>query len=265
MIPDWLQKKEEYVVISDRDAFIERSILAFLRLLSRFRLPAVRTEKRAGINARVGLVSTVLLILLLSLSRDVPFLGYAGALLLAILSFQQGALILRILKMSIPIAMFTFLVMLPSAFGGNAAGVIVISLKVFFSVIAMRLFVESEGWESTLSALRVFFLPRLFILVLDITSRYLVLLGEHSLQMLYALKLRSVGRNALKTVSLGGIAGTLFLKSRQMAEDTYAAMECRCFTGSYSARRGAGLSAVDLIPLALGAVTVFVFLAVRMT
>jgi cobalt/nickel transport system permease protein len=159
--------------------------------------------------------------------------------------------------------MFTLVVMLPSALWGNAGGAITISLKVLLSVVALRLLIENEQWESILRALRVFFIPRLFILVLDITTRYLVLLGEHSLQMLYALKVRSVGRNAGKTASLAGIAGMLFLKSRQMAEETYAAMECRCFTGAYPAGRAARLSAVDLIPLALDALTVFVFFAVR--
>lgn len=265
MIPAWLQRNDDPPARFDRDAFIEKSILSFLSLLSRFRLPGARTGNRGRINARVALASTVLLILLLSLSRDVLFVAYSGALLLAILSFHQGALILRVLKTSVPIAMFTFIVMLPSAFWGNVASVIMIPLKVFFSVVALRLLVENEHWESILRALRVFFLPRLFILVLDITTRYLVLLGEHSLHMLYALKLRSVGRNALKTASLAGIAGTLFLKSRQMAEETYAAMECRCFTGTYPTGRAARLSPVDLIPLGLDALTVFVFFAVRTT
>ena len=259
MIPEWLRRREEYPTRPDRDAFIEKSILSFLGILSRFRLLGTRTERKAGVNARVGLASTVLLILLLSLSRDMRFVAYSGALLLAILSFHRGELILRVLR---TIAAFTFLVMLPSAFWGNAASITMIPLKVFFSVVALRLLVENEQWESILGALRVFFLPRLFILVLDITTRYLVLLGQHSLHMLYALKLRSVGRNTRKTASLAGIAGTLFLKSRHMAEETYAAMECRCFTGSYRTGRAARLSLVDLVPLALDALTVFVFSAV---
>ena len=68
--------------------------------------------------------------------------------------------------------------------------------------------------------------------------------------MLYALKLRSVGRNRDKTGSLSGIAGTLFLKSRVMAEDTYAAMECRCFTGTYRTGRLPALRLTDALVLA---------------
>ena len=51
--------------------------------------------------------------------------------------------------------------------------------------------------------------------------------------MLYAVQLKSIGRNREKATSLSGIVGTLFLRSRAMAEEMYAAMICRCFTGSY--------------------------------
>jgi cobalt/nickel transport system permease protein len=263
VIPDWLQETREYPARPDRNAFIEKSILSMLGLLSRMRPPRTTAGKRGRINARVGLASAVLLILLLSLARDVLFVAYAGALLLAILSVQRGEVILRILTTSLPLAMLTALVMLPSALWGNPASLTMIPLKVFLSVVALRLLVENEPWESILDALRVFFLPRLFILVLDITTRYLVLLGEHSLAMLWALRLRSVGHNSRKAASLAGIVGALFLKSRQMAEETYAAMECRCFTGRYPGGRARRTSVTDLAALGLDALTVVLFFAVR--
>jgi len=258
MIPAWLRTIEAYPERSDRSTFIERSILTFLGLLSRFRLPG--TGKWVRINPPIALASTVLLILLLSLSRGALFISYTGALLLVILSLHRGEVILRVLKTSVPIAVFTLLVMLPSAVWGTSASLTTIPFKVFFSAAALRLLVENEPWGSILGGLRFFLLPRLFILVLDLTTRYLVLLGEHSLHMLYALKLRSVGRNSRKTASLAGIVGTLFLKSRRMAEETYAAMECRCFSGRYPAGRADRWSAADLAALAVDALTVFVFL-----
>jgi cobalt/nickel transport system permease protein len=75
--------------------------------------------------------------------------------------------------------------------------------------------------------------PDIFILVLDIAIKYIVMLGEFALNMLYALKLRSIGINNHKYISLSGIAGTMFIKSKEMAEEMYTAMECRGFTGEY--------------------------------
>jgi cobalt/nickel transport system permease protein len=47
------------------------------------------------------------------------------------------------------------------------------------------------------------------------------------------LKLRSVGRNKEKYTSVSGVAGTMFIKSKEMSEEMYEAMECRGFTGEY--------------------------------
>jgi cobalt/nickel transport system permease protein len=58
-------------------------------------------------------------------------------------------------------------------------------------------------------------------------------LGEYAMNLLSALKLRSVGKNKAKQRSLSGIAGTLFLRSGHMARTLHQAMECRGFTGSY--------------------------------
>jgi len=261
MLPDWLLSNEEYVATPDRDAFIDRSIRSFLGILSRFRRQGVNEEK-LRINPAVRLGSTLLLIVLLSLARDFLFISYMGALLIVTLSLFPAQLILRILKRSLPIGIFTFLLMLPSALWGNTPSLVMITLKVFFSIVAVNLFISTVRWESILSGLRIF-MPRFFILILDITTRYLVLLGELSLHMLWALKLRSVGRNPTKTASLAGVAGSLFLRSREMAEDTYAAMQCRCFTGSYPLGSTARLSAADLLPVAFDVASVLMFVWTR--
>jgi cobalt/nickel transport system permease protein len=128
-------------------------------------------------------------------------------------------------------------------------------------VAAVGLFSATTDWGAITGALKIFLLPDLFILVLDATIRYIDLLGGLSLSMLHALKLRSVGRNRMKTASLSGIAGSLFLRSRAMAEEMHAAMECRCFTGRYRIGRAARVSPSDIWPLAADAAILFVFIA----
>ncbi len=258
MLPRWLMSTESYLPLPDRDAFVDRSIGSLLRLLSGFRSRGTTRGEKAAINPGVKLGSILLLIVLISLSHDVLFVSYAGALLLVALSFCPAEIIARVLKTSLPIGAFTFLVMLPSALWGNSTTLVMVTLKVLLCVVAVKLFVSTGTWESTLGSMRLL-LPRLFVLVLDVTTRYLVLLGELSLELLSALKLRSVGRNTGKAGSVGGVAGTLFLKSRQAAEEMYAAMECRCFTGSYPVGTAARLSPADLVPAGLDAASILVF------
>jgi len=78
--------------------------------------------------------------------------------------------------------------------------------------------------------------------------------------MFIALKLRSVGRNRSKQRALGGVAGSIFLFSRAMAEDMYAAMACRGFTGTYRIRRGIRPGLIDIAFIAANTFTVWFFL-----
>ena len=263
VIPAWLLETERYVPRPDRDAFLDRTLQSFLRLLSRMRASTVRAGGGIALHPAVRLSSTLLLVLLLSLSHSLAFVTCAGAILLGILSLHRGEVILRVLKTSLPITGLTLVILLPSALWGNFSSIAMISAKVFVSVSAMKLLAATTPWADFSRGLAAFRVPDLFILVLDITVRYLVLLGGFSLSMVYALKLRSVGRNDGKAASLAGIGGTLFLASRKMAEDLSAAMECRCFIGTYRGARAVRLSARDLVPAAIDTVLLLVFFIAR--
>jgi cobalt/nickel transport system permease protein len=259
MVPGWLLTREEYEPRVDRDAFVDRSIRAFLRVLGGLRPAGETPAAGRSFNAGVKLASALLLVLLVSLSRGMIFPACAGTLLLAVLSVHPAPLILKVLRTSLSAAAFTFVLMLPAAIGGSPGALLAITARVSLSVAAMKLFALTTEWSSLTSSLGRIFVPGLFILVLDITVRYLAGLGGIALDMLTALKLRSVGRNDRKTAALSGVAGVLFLKSRRMAEDLSAAMACRCFTGSFRGGRPEKLSAWDLVIAAVDGLLIAAF------
>jgi cobalt/nickel transport system permease protein len=123
--------------------------------------------------------------------------------------------------------------MLPAFIQGNSYSSIMITTKVFASITVVGLLSHTTKWSLLTKALKRFYVPDIFILILDITIKYIYRLGELSLNMFYALKLRSVGRNNKKYTSMAGVAGTMFLQSMEMAEEMYHAMECRGFSGEY--------------------------------
>jgi cobalt/nickel transport system permease protein len=86
----------------------------------------------------------------------------------------------------------------------------------------------------------------MMVFILDITIRYVVMLGEFLLESLRALRLRSVGKNSRKYASVSGLAGPVFLKSRRMAVETHGAMACRGFTGEYRVVQKFSFTAGDL-------------------
>jgi len=232
-MPEWLLKDENYKLQSDRDTFVNKSILSLLQVISRIKTQDSAKIKKYKVNVPLKLAFTFLLLIMLSVSRSFIFVIIINVYLLLMLSMMEAEQIIKILKVSLGMAFFTFVIMLPAVFWGNSFSGIMITTKAFATITAVGIVSHTTKWSSITSALKRFFVPDMFILVLDITIKYIVMLGDFTLNMLYALKLRSVGKNRDKYASLSGIAGTMFIKSKEMAEDMYAAMECRGFTGEY--------------------------------
>jgi cobalt/nickel transport system permease protein len=259
-IPEWLLKNEDYSPKSDRDSFVNKSIASLLGVLSHIRRKSGHKTDLFGINAAFSVIFTILFIVLLSVSRSLTFIITSNVYLLLILCILKAEDIVVILKTSFVVAVFTFIILAPTALYGNFYSITMITPKVFASVTAINILSRSARWNSITGALKTFFVPDIFILVLDITIIYIIMLGEFSLNMLYALKLRSVGRNKSKQTSLSGIAGTMFIKSKEMAEDTYAAMECRGFTGEYRIQRKFKFSFADTVYIAANAIIILCFI-----
>lgn len=261
-MPEWLLKDENYIPQADKDTFINKSILSLLSILSRIKTQSGYNNDGFYVNAAYKVAFTFMLVTLLSISRSFTFVIIINIYLLVILSFMQAKEIVKVLRVSFIMAVFTFVILLPAAFLGNGYSIVMITSKVFATVTAVNILSHSTRWNSITSALKRFFVPDIFILVLDITIKYIVMLGDFSLSMLYSLKLRSVGKNKSKYTSLSGVAGTMFIKSKEMAEDMYTAMECRGFTGEYSIYNKLKFTFADFIYIMMnvGIIYTFVYL-----
>jgi cobalt/nickel transport system permease protein len=256
-LPAWLSKTEAYEPRKDRDRFIERSALALLGALAAFRERPRGREARSGMNPTLKLLSLLLVVALTSLSRGWPFIGLAAALELGCLSLLPAELIARTLKRALAAGTLAALVFLPSIFLGLGDRALAGGAKVLLAVLAACLLSATTGWAELSSALASLRVPGIFIAVLDTAVKYIVVLGEVALELVYALRLRSVGRDGRKLGSLSGVAGAVFLKSKAAMEDTAAAMACRLYGERHRpARRqrlglrDAALAAVDLAAVA---------------
>jgi cobalt/nickel transport system permease protein len=259
-MPEWLLKSENYAPVSDRDTFVNKSILSFLNMLSRIRAQGGAKGDKLFVSPFFKLLFTLLYIVLLSVSQSFTYLYIMITYIMLVLCVMPGADIIKILRGSLIALLFTFLVLLPSALAGNTYSITMISLKVFASITAVNILSHSTRWDRIIGALKRFHFPDMFIFVFDITIKYIYMLGEFTLEMLYALKLRSVGKNKNKYASLGGVAGTLFIKSRVISEEMYSAMECRGFTGEYHSYDKFKVSSADLIYILINAGIVYTFI-----
>jgi cobalt/nickel transport system permease protein len=261
-MPEWLLKDENYTPLSDKDTFINKSILSLLSVLSRIKTQGNAQTGKYRLNTTVQLAGTLLLIVLASIAKSFVFVVIINVYLLVVLSLMPAEKIIGILKASFAITIFSVIILMPAAVMGSWHSMIMIPSKTFATVTAVSILSRSTRWSSVTSALKRFFIPDIFIFVLDITIKYIVMLGDLSLSMLYSLKLRSVGRNKSKYSALSGIAGTMFIKSKEMAEELYAAMECRGFTGEYPVSNQLQCTLTDYIYIAIniGMVLIFAYL-----
>jgi cobalt/nickel transport system permease protein len=260
-MPEWLLKDENYNPKSDKDTFIAKSIFSLLGVLSRIRTQSRYKEDIFSINVVLKVLCTFILILLVSITKSFTFIIIINVYLLAVFSMMKGEDIIKVLRVSLITSLFTFVILLPALFWGNGFISVMITSKVFATVTCVNILSHFTRWNSITSALKIFFVPDIFILVMDITIKYIVMLGEFSLNMLYSLKLRSVGKNNNKYVSLSGVAGTMFIKSKEMAEDMYSAMECRGFTGEYRViNNGHKLNLVDYVYIMINVLIIIAFI-----
>lgn len=244
-MPEWLFKKDNYIPPKDKDAFIDKSILSILKVLGKFYSREGEIDYKVNINGKIKVLSLILIIILLSLSRNLSFILTIGVGLLVIVSLLSPKDIRYIIKMGVIAGGFTFIILLPSIYTGNKNNSMIIVLKVLETVTAVNIVSCTTKWNQIIGSLKLFFIPDIFIFVLDITIKYILILGEFSLNMLYALKLRSIGKGKDKTSSLSGIIGTLFIKSKEMSEEMQGAMECRGFTGEYKVYDKSKLHYID--------------------
>ena len=242
-VPEWMLQNEEYIATKDSDGFLTRSSLSVLSVLSRIR----ETSSKGLIWASpsVMLLTVLLLIVLMAVSKNMIF-SYTvlAETLLASLLLCNKALA-RSIKTSLSAMFLSILILLPSALLGSPRTMLTVSLKVFTSVALLNLVSQVLQFNKITESLKAFHVPDIFIFTLDITIKYIVMLGDVCINMLNALKLRSVGKNREKGKSLSGVLGVTFLKSREMADEMYGAMACRGFEGEYTRPRNRALSWKD--------------------
>ncbi len=259
-IPEWMTRPESYDPPKDRDRFIDKSILSFMGMLSKIKQQGRNNKDLLWVSPFFKLVFTLFYIVLVCISGHFTFVYIMLALIVVLLAILPADYIKSVLKGALVAALFTYLILIPSAATGNRYSITMIPVKVFCCITAVNILSLTTRWDHLIASLKRFFVPNLFIFIFDIMIKYVVLLGEFALQMLYALKLRSVGKNRSKYGSIGGVGGMLFVKSNAMSHEMFNAMECRGFDGTYHITNHFTFTVYDALGLLLNGGILWLFL-----
>lgn len=258
-IPEWLCSSEDYRPSSRREAFVTKNLLQLSSLLGRFRLDGGR-DTHFSPSAPCKLLLAGACILLTSLTRNYLFVLVMLALVLVRACLLPKDALARLAPAAALAGGFTALVMLPAALMGQGSSVLWLATKAVVStsiVLTVALTTPTAQMTGALRAIRV---SPTIMLAVDLALNGIVRLGETAREVLTALALRSVGHNRSKTASMGGVGGVVLLKASRAAQDSYDAMRCRCFDGSYQTGEASRPRAIDALWLALLACLVALFL-----
>ena len=260
MVPEWLSAKDNYIPKEEKNLYIEKSIFSLIKIISIIRQNKNQDKLVYSINPTLKVVSVIVMILCVSISRSFIYLLLIDIYVLFNLFLMEKKSRKRILFKSLMFPLITLIALIPSMFYGNIYNSLLLFQKLILTILIMNLLSHNTKWSEISKSLKLLFIPDIFIWIMDITIKYIVLLGEHSINLLYALKLRSIGITSNKYNSLTGIMGNLFIKSYKMSEEMFHAMECRGFVGEYTTKVNLKLKKIDYVYLAINILLVGLFI-----
>ncbi|WP_088186954.1 cobalt ECF transporter T component CbiQ [Desulfosporosinus sp. FKA] len=269
--------------------FIEKTLRDIIKIIQ----DAVFSEEialRPGflqrLDARIKVISLIYLLIIVNLCAHLSLLWGFYLVLLAIAVSSKLPLRQVVARVWLVIPLFTGIMVLPSIFNwvrpgdplwviadfhhslhlgylsfpsvlavtrqGLWGGIMLIS-RVGISVSLAVVLTLSTRWMDFLRALRTFFIPKIFIMTLEMTYRYIFVLVSAMEEMFLARKARDAGQSAPKEERrfVASAVGGLFGKSLQMSEEVYWAMTARGYSGEIRLLKGSSLCWSDVLVLSL--------------
>lgn len=109
-----------------------------------------------------------------------------------------------------------------------------IFIKSSLTVAAGILLIATTGMDKLAAALRMLRIPKIFVLQLLLTYRYISVLLEEVSRMQRAYSLRAPGQKGIHRSTWGSFAGQLILRTFERAQRVYESMSLRGFIGEYN-------------------------------
>ncbi|MEG1497718.1 MAG: cobalt ECF transporter T component CbiQ [Clostridiales bacterium] len=133
-------------------------------------------------------------------------------------------------------------------------------LKTLLCVSAVLILAATTGTFDLFGQLRRFKIPKVLVLTIMMTYRYIFLLLLEVANMTKAYHMRAPNEKGIRMKDMGSFVGQLLLRCFDRSERIYVAMESRGFHGEYS---GMALTKLDSYSLLMGLLFIFTILLLR--
>ncbi len=195
----------------------------------------------------LGLIWAARLSLVVGLQRSLIFVPFTLVVALSIPFTTAGEPVFRLRLFSWPLTITDRGLLL---FGA-------VVLRAWLSVLAAGLLTSTTHFVGLLRAMKSLGVPKAIVSVISFMYRYIFVLVDEAMRLSMARDSRSAdpdgrggGTLLWRTRVLGGMIGTLFLRSYERSERIYTAMLSRGFTGEIRTLEEASLQQKDVIILA---------------
>ena len=275
--------------VLSRTRFLDKSLLAIAHAAEQFLFSEAYARKPGflqSLDVRVKLLTFLFLIILVSLLHNAVTLWalYAVCLLLAIMSGVPIGFFQKRVWLFVPL--FSAAVVLPALFNivtpgdplvvllrlersyvwgpytipseitvtrQGVGGAIIFLSRVATSVSFAVLFAMTTRWNVAFSGLRSLLVPRVFVVTLSMTERYIFVFLRLIQDMYRARKSRTIRTlpPAIERNWTASRIGVTFKKSIDMSEDIYKAMLARGFHGEFLTLDRFHVSQEDVLWLAV--------------
>jgi cobalt/nickel transport system permease protein len=188
--------------------------------------------------------------------RLVPYIFYP-ALMMA-LSETPYAMLLKRFLIALPFCLFAGIANI--VFDRTAAfaiGAVTVSygtvslftllFKTYLCVMAVLLSVSVTPFSEITDAMRRMRIPGIFVVVFEMTYRYVGVLFSEAYSMHTAYILRGAGLRGIAIKDMGVFVGQLLLRSIDRADRVYNAMRCRGYAARMARRNGRKAELQDII------------------
>ncbi|MDI6604801.1 MAG: cobalt ECF transporter T component CbiQ [Thermoanaerobacteraceae bacterium] len=238
-----------------RKGFIEKTIENIDTAFKQMFFSSATADKNGllqKISPKYKVLSAIIFVVISQLIRNVHILLfiYLYLLLLAYLSkLSPFSLIKRVLMIA---GFISGIVLIPCIFNIVVPGTPIffitknfyitsegvtdafrILMHTILSITIIFLFTSTSRWNELLSSLKSLYVPKIFVMVIEMAYRYVYLLLKITLDMFLSRKSRTIGKLDLETKKkvLNNTLSNMLLKTLYITDEAYKAMLSRGYIG----------------------------------
>lgn len=130
---------------------------------------------------------------------------------------------------------------------GGVISMLSLMVKGCLSVLAAYLLIATTTIEKICYALRMLHVPKMIVTQILLIYRYITVLLKEVNRVTQAYTLRAPGQNGVHFKAWGSLVGQMLLRSMDRADDVYASMCLRGYTGEFDYGMKKGISASSVL------------------